>query len=298
MLQRELLADILESGSVGEFKTTLLDYEQNSQRLGSPSDIYWSMALRATEATLHGDLVLAEQLARGAALRGYEFDQLSDGALLLQRFLIRYQQGRLAEELPVLRKVAHANSVFRAGAALTATALSEAGRTERACEVVWKTLGSDGSELPRDVYWLAAIALFGGVAARGPDQELQALLVRLLTPCSDHLVVFGVGGAVLGSSHYWLGLLSEALGAIDSAIDHHFKAWAVADNIEGPFWAAESQIELSRLLAARGLGSDMQESVRLADASFATAQHFGFGRILNRHSNGSCSRRQLRKSIS
>jgi hypothetical protein len=31
----------------------------------------------------------------------------------------------------------------------------------------------------------------------------------------------------------------------------------------------------------------MQESVRLAEASYATARCFGFGRILNKHSNSS-----------
>jgi tetratricopeptide (TPR) repeat protein len=280
MLQRELLADLLESGNLAEFRAVLLDYEQSGERLGSPADIYWAMALRATEATLHGDLALAEQLARGAALRGYEFKQLSDGALLLQRFLIRYQQARLAEELPVLQQVYTASSVFRAGAALMATSLSESGRHERACEVAWHALGSDGSELARDVYWLAAIALFSGVAAQGQDRNLQQLTADLLRPCSEHVVVFGVGGAILGSGHYWLGLSTAATGSINEAIEHQRKALDVANEIEGPYWAAASQIELSRLLGMRGFANDKEEVAHLAEASLETARRFGFGRIL------------------
>jgi tetratricopeptide (TPR) repeat protein len=280
-LQRELMADLLENGEVGEFRTCLHDYERNAQRLGSPADIYWSMALRATEATLRGDLVTAEQMARGAALRGYEFEQLSDGALLLQRFLIRYQQGRLGEELPVLREVAKADTVFRAGAALMATAVAESGRQESAGNIAWRTLGSDGSELPRDVYWLAAVALFGGVAAQGGDRDLQALLVQLLEPCSDHLVLFGVGGAVLGSGHYWLGLLRAASGDRDSAIDHLRVAVKVAEKIEGPYWVAEAQMAWSRLLA-NGSDAERQESARLADRSIAIAKNLGFERVTKR----------------
>ncbi len=286
-LQRELLADLLENRRIDEFNVTLVDYERNARDLGSPADIYWSMALRATEATLHGDLALAEQLARGAALRGYEFEQFSEGALVLQRFLIRYQQARLSEELPVLHEAAKASSVFRAGAALLATVLSESGRHEKAREVAWRTLGDDGSELPRDVYWLAGVALFSGVAALGQDRELQTLLTDLLNPCADHVVVFGVGGAILGSSHYWLGLLAASLDQIDDAIEHLHKASAVADEIDGPFWKAESQIALSQLLATRGLHTDKQESARLAQASVATAQRLGFGRILRQASNSS-----------
>jgi tetratricopeptide (TPR) repeat protein len=238
------------------------------------------MALRATEATLHGDLVLAEQMARGAALRGYELEQLSDGALLLQRFVIRYQQDRLAEERPVLQKAVRAGSVFQAGAALLATALSESGSHDQACQVAWKTLGSDGTALSPDVYWLAAVALFSGVAARGEDRELQELLELLLAPCSNHVVVFGVGGAILGSAHLWLGLLDAALGAKDAAISHQREALAVANQIDGPFWAAQSQMELSKLLGSRGLGNETKEAARLRQTSVATAEQFGFARIL------------------
>jgi DNA-binding SARP family transcriptional activator len=279
-IQRELLSDLLANGELPEFEATLLTYERNAQNLGSPADIYWSMALRATEATLHGDLVLAEQLARGAALRGYELEQLSDGAFLLQRFLIRYQQDRLAEERAVLQKAAEARTVFQAGSALLATVLSESGRHDPAIRTAWKTLGTDGSALPPDVYWLAGLALFGGIAARGNDRDLQHLLVQLLTPCADHVVVFGVGGAVLGSTHFWLGLLDAALGAVDTAIDHQREALDVANRIDGPFWAAQSQMELSKLLCSRNPKGETKEAARLKQAALSTARQFSFARIL------------------
>jgi tetratricopeptide (TPR) repeat protein len=281
-LQRELLADLLENVRIDEFRHVLPDYEAQAQLLGSPPDIYWAMALRATEATLHGDLALAEQLARGAALRGYEFELLSDGAHILQRFLIRYQQARLLEEVPVLRLVGKADTVFRAGAALIATSLSETGRQQQAEDLSRRTLGPDGSGLPRDVYWLAGIALFGAVAARGNDRDLQRLLAQQLAPCVDHVVVFGVGGAVLGSGHYWSGLLAAALGDREPAITHLRQALAVAQQVDGPFWVAQAQIELSKLLLDRNVGSDAEEGAGMAQAAVAAAGRLGFGRILNR----------------
>lgn len=278
--ERELLADLLENGLLTEFQATLVQYEAHAKLLGSPPDIYWAMALRATEATLLGNLVQAEQLARGAALRGYELEQLSEGTLILQRFVIRYQQGRLAEEVPILREVSKVDTPFRAGAALMATALSEAGRQKRAAEVAWETLGPDGSALPRDVFWLSAVALFGGVAAHSRDRKLQDLLAGLLEPCADNVVVFGVGGAVLGAGHYWLGLLTSARGDNDVARDHYVQAKAIASRMSAPFWAAEADIGKANTLAARARGDDCDESLRLVQNAVVTAERFGFARVL------------------
>jgi DNA-binding SARP family transcriptional activator len=283
--QRSLLADLLENGEIDEFHHTLSDYESNAQRLSSPAAIYWAMALRATESTLHGDLAAAEQLARGAALRGYELEQFSDGAFILQRFLIRYEQGRLAEEAIGLRRAASAESVFRAGAALMSTIFSEAGRHERACVVAWETLGPDASKLPRDVYWLAAVALFSGVAAQAGDKDLQALLSELLAGCdSDHVVVFGAGAAVLGSVHHWQGLLAEAAGDLDAAVGHMYDAGSLAERIEAPFWAAQAQMDSSRILLTRGRQGDHEASARLSDLALTTAHRHGFERILRQAS--------------
>ena len=281
---RSMLGDLLEAGQVDEFETLLAEYEDVATRLVSPRDVYWSMALRATEATLHGDLDAADQLARGAALRGQELEQLSAGALILQRFVIRYQQARLAEELPILR-AASDSSVFRVGAALATTALMETGRGSHSLKLAREALGPDGSGLPRDVFWLAGMALFGGVAAQGGDQGLQEFLRESLAPHADHLIVVGVGGAILGSGHHWLGLLNAALGDVDSAVDSFTQAAAISRRINAPYWVAHAEIEVSHVLTSRGGRADQVESSRLARHALAEADRFGFGRILKRASD-------------
>src|SRR5207248_2310703 len=117
---------------------------------------------------------------RGAMLRGHELDQISDGAYLLQRFLVRYQQARLAEETRILREASAASTVYRAGAALLATALAETGYPDRALEIARSALEADGSGLPRDAFWVAGVSLFAGVAASAGDRELSQLLRELL----------------------------------------------------------------------------------------------------------------------
>ena len=190
---------------VTEFDESLDAYEQAAVKYGSPRDIYWAMALRATQATMRGDLIAGEQLARGAALRGSELEQSSAGAHLLQRFVVRYQQGRLREELPTLRHFSGTTSVFRAGAALPRSPTPRSDRPIvrvpspatrsvptatifRATSSGWRRLRC--SRVPRPTPLIAGS---------------WTCAAALLAPCADHVIVFGAGAAVLGPVHFWLG---------------------------------------------------------------------------------------------
>ncbi len=277
---RGLVVDLLENQEIDEFEATLHAYEDAAHSLGSPQDIYWAMALRSTETTMHGDLAAAEQLARGAMLRGHELDQISDGAYLLQRFVVRYQQARLAEEAPLLREASAASTVYRAGAALLATALVETGQPQRALEIVRNTLGPDGSRLPRDAFWVAGVSLFAGVAATAGDRELSELLQGLLTPCAEHVVLFGAGAAMLGAGHQWLGRLAATLDDTDTAIDHFAEARAIAQRLGAPYWIAQSAVDAAAARRARGQADDEAKADRLLAEAVAIAEPYGYGRVL------------------
>jgi tetratricopeptide (TPR) repeat protein len=265
---------------VSEFDAGLDAYEKEAAQFGSPRDIYWAMALRATQATLRGDLVAGEQLARGAALRGSELEQTSAGAHLLQRFVVRYQQARLREELPTLRYFSGSSSAFRAGAALPALAHAAVGQTDRACAIARETLGPDGDDLRRDVFWLAAVALFAGAAAKAADRELIDLCRSLLESCADHVIVFGTGAAVLGPVHFWLGALDAAAGRFDGALEHFDEATVIARRIGAPFWIAQAQVGSAATLRGRGRAADRPEIERLSRDALALARQGGYGCVV------------------
>lgn len=277
---RSLLVDLLENGEPAEFETSLDAYEQSAHSLGSPRDIYWSMAMRATQATLHGDLAAGEQLARGAALCGRELEQISDGAYLLQRFVVRYEQGRLAEEVGNLRPVRETESVFLAGASLAATAYADTGHADRALAITCGTIGPDGSDLPRDAFWLAGISLFAGAVTAAADLDVIELLSGLLEPCADHVVVFGAGGAVLGAGHHWLGVLAAARGDTELALDHLSEATSIAEELAAPYWIAQAKIEAASALKSRGHANDASRAARLISEATAIAEPSGYGRVL------------------
>ncbi len=200
----------------------------------------------------------------------------------LQRFVVRFQQARLAEELANLRQLGGgaAGSVFRAGAALLAVVYAEMGQTERAALIARQSLGEGGASLPRDVFWLAAVALFAGVAGAARDRDLLTMTDELLAPCAEHVAVFGAGGAVLGPVHYWLGCIDGALGRAGRALEHFEEATLTSQRIDAPFWVAESMMLSARVLHARNRAQDASEIERLVRIARGIALERGYGRVL------------------
>ena len=275
------LADLLENGRVRDFDRELDGYEHDAGELRSPPDIYWSMALRATQATLHGDLSAAEQRARGALTRGRELEQTDVvGTHVLHLFVIRYQQARLAELVTGLSDAPEPQQGYRAGLALAAVACAETGRTQQAVQIVRQALGSDGQRLQRDNFWLAAIALCAGAAAEAADDGLVNLLTEMLAPFADHVVVFGAGAAVLGCGHHWLGVLASAQGDTRRAIEHLDAAVAIAEEMDAPYWIAQARLDAARTLRASGRAADVAASEALAAAAISAATANGYARIL------------------
>jgi hypothetical protein len=213
-------------------------------------------------------------------LRGHELDQISDGAFLLQRFVVRYQEGRLAEEVPTLQQVGAVSTVYRAGAALHATALAETGQIDRAIAITRATLGPDGSGLPRDAFWLAGLSLFAGVAAMAADRTLSGRLRMLLEPCADHIVLFGAGAAVLGTGHHWIGALATSLGDTDAALDHFEDATAIAERLSAPYWVAQAKIGTAVALKSRDQRNDGVRASQLIAEAVEIAAPRGYGRVL------------------
>jgi hypothetical protein len=130
------------------------------------------------------------------------------------------------------------------------------------------------------VFWLAAVALFAGVGAAADDRELLALVDDLLAPCADHVVVFGVGGAVLGPAHYWLGCIDGALGRAGRALEHFAQATLISQRMNAPFGVAESMVLTALVLDGRGRAGDVREIERLVRGARALAYEGGYGRVL------------------
>lgn len=273
-VSRELLADLLECGRRNEFDATLDSYEALATETSSPYDMYWAMVLRATQAMLDGDLATGEQLARGAGMRGRALGQYAAGAEFLQQFVLRYQQGRLAELVSALGTVGTPTAGNRAGGALAAVAYAETGQLDEARRVVRWLLAGD--TLPLDSFWLGAHALVAAAVVKIGDADLATELSTALEPCADHVVLFGVGGAVLGSGHFWLGQLAGLHGDVDAAVAHLESADEVAGELRAPYWIAAARRELGSVLARRSRPADRRRADALRADAVRIASEQGF----------------------
>jgi DNA-binding SARP family transcriptional activator len=279
-IHRELLADLLENACIDEFASSLDAYERSATELTSPRDIYWAMAMRATQHTLRGDLAAAEQQARGAALRGIELDQSAAGALMLHTFVIHFQQGRLQEDLAQLQPGTKPAQAYRAGAALIALARAETRHLDEVETIARQVLGADGDGLARDVFWLGAVAMMAAAVARSSrDGALLDLISGLLAPCAEHVVVFGTGGAVLGTGHHWLGQLALARDDPRRALEHLLRAVELSEQLAAPYWLAQAELDAATALEQCGGAGDRLNAVALRRKALDVAERQGYSRL-------------------
>jgi len=85
---------------------------------------------------------------------------------------------------------------------------------------------------------------------------------------------------VLGSGHHWLGVLAAGSGRTDAALDHLAQAASIANELNAPYWIAQSNIESAAALRARGRADDARRSERLVTEALAIAEAQSYGRVL------------------
>ena len=164
-------------------------------------------------------------------------------------------------------------------------ACAETGHLDDATRIARWAIGADGTAIQPDLLWVGAHSLFCGVAARAGDVELAEMLYDILAPCSEHIVVFGSGGAMLGPVHYWRGIAAATAGNLDAAIDHLEAAIVLSEAMRAPFWAAQARVDLAAALR-RGRGSESAAVRELLHRAVATARPRGFGRVLRQAQAG------------
>jgi len=278
---RAYLGDLLALGDRDRFDRDLDQYERAAHEARSARHIYSATMLRSTQATLNGDLEDAEQFARAASLRGAELEDEARGAELLQTFVLRFQQGRLADMAnPAAQRGDQHRPAARAGSTLAALACAETGQIGKALAIARWAMGSDGRGIPRDAFWLGAHALLASVAASANEVDLAGILYALLEPCADTVVVFGAGAAVLGLGHHWLGVLAAVLERRDDAIHHLSVAKEQAERIRGPYWVADASQRLATLFEQRQAPGDIASATELRAQARQIAGMRSFGRLL------------------
>lgn len=283
--RRGLLSGLLEAGAIDEFGRELDAYASLAQELRRPAHVWSAATMRATQVLLRGDLDEAAELVERARDIGERTQQPhAFGAHLLQSFAVRFHQGRLADVADRLEVPRGDYGVQPSWHALVATIMAETGRRDEAVMVIDRVAGNEFAAIPRDAFWLAVVSLLAGAAATARADAHLETLEALLAPYADCVVVFGVGGAVFGVVHHWLGRLATARGRRADAVAHHERARAASADLDAAFWRAQAELDLSDL---HPRAYDDERAAELRAGAVAYAERVGSGRLLAQAGRGS-----------
>jgi pentatricopeptide repeat protein len=262
------LYDLAERGDLDEARRAHATLRALAGELGQPLYRHSELAWRGVLALLGGRFDVAERLAH-ESLRIAQRAGAPEarGFFLAQLAAIRRDQGRLAELLPALERLAAGGPDGLAWGAVLPLALLDAGEAERARAAYEAALAA----IPRGLYRLTALAALAEACHALGDRPRADGLYAELAPHAERLVQSSFSGS-WGSAHRFLGLLSAVAGRPDQAAEHYAAALARHEALEAAPLAARTRCEQAELLVA---GGDAAAAAPLLDAVEAAAAELG-----------------------
>jgi tetratricopeptide (TPR) repeat protein len=197
-----------------------------------------------------------------------------------QLFLIRFDQGRLAEfEERLTERVAALPGLPMLRAYL-ALLLCELDRPDDAAGPYESLAAGHFTGLPREATWILGIPMCAAVCASLGDQARAPVLFDLLEPYARQFV-FTAGGSLGAVAHY-LAILAATSGDFDEAERRFADAAATHERIAAPHWLARTRLEWARMLVNRHRPGDDERARRLLGQTLATARERGLATIERR----------------
>jgi tetratricopeptide (TPR) repeat protein len=245
------VAACLDMGDRDQAEELLDRLSELSDRLGSRFIQYVLMSQLEVVAFISGDLERAEHDAHATLEFGRQLGEDVSGVHGIQLFLIRREQDRLAELVPVVQMLLRLNpasAMWRPGLVLL---LAEAGLHDEAREFLRELAPHGFASVPRDNLFPTALCFLAEAAARLGTAEHGSVLEQLLAPWGG----FGISGghmvAYLGATDRYLGRLAALAGREEDAEALQRAALAFNRGVRATVWEAHTLADLARLAQAR-----------------------------------------------
>jgi DNA-binding SARP family transcriptional activator len=194
----------------------------------------------------------------------------------LQLFVLRREQGRLAEVEELIREsVLEYPALPRFRCAL-AHVYGERGRQGDAHAIVEDLLAPGRGRDHVDEEWLFGMSLLADPCARLGDEGPAEGLYELLLPYA-RLYAEAPIEAAFGSVARALGVLATRLGRFDLGERHFVVALATEDRMGAVPWLAHARHDFASMLVARGRAGDAAKAARLRDQASRTYRELGMG---------------------
>ena len=277
LADEEWLADALfmsyislsERGHIAEAHREIEALGHVIEELRQPAEHWLVQHNRELLALLTGEYAAAEALLGSDLDSGYLVTPGRDdvAAGRTNRFLLRREQGRVAEEEAAVRASVDEFPWYPLHRAALTCLLLDLGRVDEA-RVVFDDLADDRfSALYRDNEWLLGMGLASDACAMLGDAEAAEVLYEQLAPFAGRNAVGHAEGSV-GAVDRYLGLLAATCGDLDAALGHLEAAIAVNDAMGARPWSAHCQHDLAVVLGRRNARGDQAR----ADAMDAKAR--------------------------
>jgi DNA-binding SARP family transcriptional activator len=243
--------------------------------LRQPAQQWLVAAYHAMLAVLDGRLEAAESLISRSLELG--LPALSWNAVKSQRFLLfvlRREQGRLAEIEDTLRRSPHEYPAQLAFSCMLAHLYAELDREPEAREALGALLALDLRHTYVDEEWLFAVSLLPDACAYLGDVDAARELYELLLPYG-RLNAFATPDGAFGSLARPLGVLASTLGRFDDAEAHFRAAIEMEQRMRARPGIAHARHGLAALLRARGRPGDHEHAITLIRQAAGTYADLG-----------------------
>jgi DNA-binding SARP family transcriptional activator len=243
--------------------------------LRQPAQRWYVGTSRTMLALMEGRLEDAEHLiaqTRAAGERAEGWNAVVSQRL--QVFVLRREQGRLAEIEGTIRRSVHEYPTlvrFRCALAHLHAELADEPAARAALDDL---LSLDLGREYLDAEWLFSMSLLPNVCSFLADEDAAARLYSLLAAC-DGLYTHAPIEATFGSMARGLGVLATTLGRFEDAERHFEVAIATERKMGAHPWLAHAQHDMAAMLLARRGPGDERSARSLLDEALTSYRALG-----------------------
>jgi DNA-binding SARP family transcriptional activator len=243
--------------------------------LRQPAQLWHLRSLDAMLALMEGRLERAEELL-GEAL-GIGLDAQGWNAHVSHRlglFVLRREQGRLAEIEELMRRSAGEYPALPRFRSALAHLYAELGREQDARAPFDEVMARDLAHEHLDAEWLFTVNLLSDTCAFLADEQAAARLYDLLAPFESYYAEAPME-ASFGSVARGLGVLATAIHRFDEAERHLGSAIEIERRMGARGWLAHARHDLGAMLLKRAGPGDADRAAGLLGEAVAAYRELG-----------------------
>lgn len=262
--------EALHAGRREAFEAEVAAYARFAADLRRPRYRWMASNLGATAALWRGDWRGAEEYAlRSLELAQELGDAQAVSSPLVQIFVLRREQDRLAEEEARTRFFAQRVPSSPVPRAFLALILAEAGRLGEARAEFERLAADDFVSLLRE-FRVGVLPFLVETCVRIGDRPRAQRLRALLMPLADACLAIGINASLGATSHY-LGMLLALLG--DAAAERWFNSALARHSAMGTTpWLARTEVEFAAWLVEHGNHEAALERLARAETTARTLE--------------------------